>query len=241
MPSVVQDLLDIQEIDVETAKCRGQLGRYEGSRKSRRAEVERIRVQVAETGSHILQLEKQVREADREVLGWRESLDKFSGQQARVKTQKEYDALTHEMAETERKISDADERGMGFLEEEERLTTRLGQLERDLAKKSEECEQELARIDEREAATLALVEGWAERRRAVVARLDPTHLHRYEQLCERIPGTAIVPVVDGNCGGCFMRVILHRIQVAGRDAEAPVECTSCHRFLYLPDPSEETQ
>ena len=231
----VKNLLEIQEMDQEVIKLQAELDRYDKSREARLAEVKRFEEKIEVLKAEILELEKMVREDDRQVAQWSDSLGKFLAQQSQVKTQKEYDALTHEMAETEEKISKAEEEGLNYLEEEDKLASRLETLENELAERREECDAEIARIVERQTDRKALIESIAEHRKEIQARVDPERYHRYERLQEQYPGTVVVPVKDGNCGGCFMRLILHRIQVSGRGEGELVECTSCHRFLYTPE------
>ena len=158
MHPAIEALLAIQEIDAEILRVRTTQVRYAKSRDVREGEVQRARAKAEEVRSHVGDLEKRVREAERQVAEWRENLKKFLAQQAAVKTQKEYDALTHEIEETEQHISQADEQGIAFLEKEDDLAQRLGQLESDLADRERELEDELARIREREVEQAATIE-----------------------------------------------------------------------------------
>lgn len=231
----VKNLIELQEMDLEVTKLRAELVRYDKSRESCFVELKRFDEKVEILKVEILQVQKKVREDDRQMALWRDSLGKFLAQQSQVKTQREYDTLTHEMSETEEKISKIEEEGLAYLEEEEKLETRYEALEKELAERREESDIEIARITERQADRKKLIESIAEHREEIRALLDPEHYHRYERLQEQVPGTAIVPVQDGNCGGCFMRLIAHRIQVSGRGEGELVKCTSCHRFLYTPE------
>jgi predicted nucleic acid-binding Zn-ribbon protein len=167
------------------------------------------------------------------VTEWRENLRKFTAQQFKVKNQKEYDALTVQIEELQQKISDADEKGLADLEQEEVLTRKRTQLEEHLAAEETECRAEFQRIDLGRGENLALVEKLREERARLAQQVDPAFLQRYERIRERFPGDCVVALRDGNCSGCHMRVVLHTIQASSQSGL--VVCNSCHRFLYIPE------
>ncbi|HUT24764.1 MAG TPA: C4-type zinc ribbon domain-containing protein [Sumerlaeia bacterium] len=225
-------LLQVQEADAEIHRIQRELERYPSLRRTREGDVERARKQIEEAREAMKGLERRVRQTEAEVREWREALRRFAAQQASVKTQKEYEALTHEMAETERKISEADEQGLAYVEEEERLSERLADLERNLETRGSACEQESQRLAEREAEKSALLAEFQAKRRQMAEQVDRDLLHQYERLREHHLENYVVPIVDENCGGCHMRILPRRLQEISRP-DAIVRCDSCHRFLYV--------
>lgn len=232
MHPLVQELLILQEVDAAILEGGKVLERYAVSRESRSKEVKRATDRVREVKEKVLQLEKSVRESERQVLEWRASLGKFAAQQSVVKTQKEYDTLTHEIDVLESKISDADEKGLEFLEGEEALAESLEKMKADLAKKEEDFRVEIERIDEREAQKKAELETLQARRNATAGAMTPSLLKDYENLRHRFHGTCVVPLEGNICGGCFMKVVSQRIYSAGCDDHDLVRCNACRRFLY---------
>ena len=64
----------------------------------------------------------------------------------------------------------------------------------------------------------------------LVARLDPALLKRYELFASKY-GRAVVPVINGVCYGCFMR--LPTAEAYQKDKNERVSsCSKCGRFLY---------
>ncbi|HNY27806.1 MAG TPA: hypothetical protein PLA90_08315 [Candidatus Sumerlaeota bacterium] len=229
-----QTILSLQATENEITKVEAVIRRYAEARPICQARLGRARQKVEEGRAAVRALEKQIRETERQVTEWRENLRKFTAQQFKVKNQKEYDALTAQIEELRQKISDADEKGLAYLDQEEALARKLTQIEEHLESEERECQAELARIDQGVAENSALLEKLQGGRAVLAQRVDPVFLQRYERMRERFPGNCVVPLRDGNCGGCHMKVVLHTIQASSQGGGLAV-CNSCHRFLYMPD------
>ena len=65
-------------------------------------------------------------------------------------------------------------------------------------------------------------------------RLEPPAASRYRRLGGPEGNRAVVPVVEGICYGCFMRVPTAWASDAERNEELEV-CDNCGRFLYHVD------
>jgi predicted nucleic acid-binding Zn-ribbon protein len=230
----IRTILSLQETENEMAKVEAVIRRYEEARPICQTRLARARQKVEESKTALRTLEKQIRETERQVTEWRENLRKFTAQQFKVKNQKEYDALTAQIEETQQKISDADEKGLAYLEQEETLARKLTQLEEHLASEERDCRTELQRIDLGVSENSALLEKLRGGRAVLAAQVDPVFLQRYERMRERFPGDCVVALRDGNCSGCHMRVVLHTIQTSSQGGGLTV-CNSCHRLLYVPD------
>ncbi len=230
----IQTILSLQTAENEILKVESVVKRYTEARPVCQARLQRARQKVEECKTSVRALEKQVRETERQVTEWRENLRKFTAQQFKVKNQKEYDALTAQIEEIQQKISDADEKGLAYLEQEEALALKLTQLEEHLVSEESDCQAELQRIDLGLAENTTLLEKLRGARAVLAERVDPAFLQRYERMRDRFPGDCVVALRDGNCSGCHMRVVLHTIQASSQGGGLSV-CNSCHRLLYVPD------
>ena len=231
----IRTLLLIQDMDNEAGRVRHEMERYEASMRSRRTELEREHERLTVARAHRLEVEKRIRELDLQTREWHDSVGKFTVQQNRVKTQKEYDTFAHQIADVQRKISQTEEEGLVLVDEEERLDVELAASAREIAALEADGKTEIERIEARLAEKRAFLERLAEKRAATMAAIDPAVWHRFEQLSQRFPGTAIVPIDHDNCGGCSMNVVKHVKQAALHDAGPLAECTSCRRMLYVPE------
>ena len=62
--------------------------------------------------------------------------------------------------------------------------------------------------------------------------IDSGVLELYDRLLKSKGGTAIVPLENGICGGCHMKVVHSTLQNL-QQAEAITQCEHCGRIVYL--------
>ncbi len=235
MNETIRNLLEVQSIDAEISRIEQDLKRYKDNLKGRAREVKRLEEMTQKTEAAIRDLELRIRESETQVETWRAEIEKFNKQIMNVKNSKEYDALQQEIHEREELISNADEKGIEFLEEEEHLQSELVKVRENLSIRSEECEKEQARVTERVKELETLAEKLREQRPLVLDKVEPALKGRYDNLAGRFPGQALVPIEDDTCGGCHMNLVKSTIQKAATASGSLVVCTSCQRFMYLPD------
>ncbi len=173
------------------------------------------------------------RKAELEVRGLREKIDKYLGQQAMVKTNKEYAAITHEINGVKAKIEEIDLAGLEALEEEERSEKERQKIAASRKALEDENQTERNRIESQSSdKKKRLAQLQAER--AQKAEFIPSDtLEVYDLLNERHPGTALTKIESGCCGGCGMTLI-RQIAFDLRKAEKLVRCEGCSRILYDP-------
>ncbi|NQU42308.1 hypothetical protein HQ520_03425 [bacterium] len=224
-------MLRLQEVDAEIHMIEDEVRRYPVLRKARRDEVERVRHKLDQAQARRKDLELHIRESERSVASLREDLVRFQTQQSRVKNQKEYEALEHEVTQALENISAEDEKGLEFLEKEELLDREIADLSENFDLRQQECDDETARLDGREQEKARLLKRLQDERARIADSVDAAVLPRYERLKAQFPGNCVVPIRDGNCGGCFIHIlprILQEIQSSGKLSQ----CDSCKRFLY---------
>ncbi len=232
MHPVIEQLLILQEIDIEIMNLEKGLSLYPGMRKIREDELSRTRRMCAESEANLKTLQVKIRSAESEAAELQEGIKKSQEQMHYVKVQKEYDALKLEISEREEKISEVDEIGLLALEKCETLEEKYAEQKQSLEVKENEARVELERIDAREQEKTAQLQTARERRKEQLANIDPAALNRYERLKELLAGTCVVPVQQGNCGGCHLKLLAHRLAEVFQD-DMLNECDSCHRFLYV--------
>ena len=129
------------------------------------------------------------------------------------------------------KIDAAEEEGLGALEEQERFEKRVKESGDDLDRLREELKTERARIAGQVGDKEAQLEKNEAEHRRRVEDLPEDHQEIYDLLNERYPGTAVVPVKEGGCGGCSMNLVTQRV-LDVRRGEISVRCDHCARILY---------
>ncbi len=187
------------------------------------------------------QAHKQRLEATMEADARQLQIDEAEGEIARLKVQlnvikhqKEYDAIQHAILSNIADIQKWEDEELAALqaiddlkEEEERLTTEIGQSQSALEETRGESEREAAELHQR----LEELQGEQQQLRQ---QINPNVLAAYDRLIPSRHNDAIAPVKNHTCHGCFTRVPKQTENLLMR-GESIVFCHSCGRMLMLPE------
>lgn len=168
-------------------------------------------------------------------------LTKFKDQLSAVKTNREYQAMQHEIATAQQELGAAEEKVLERMMEADALTADLKQAEAALAAQRKEVDAEKKALGEELATTeRALAEATAARA-ALVAELPPSLLALFERVAKVRKGVALGTATrDGLCASCHVRLRPPVFQQV-RHNDSIVQCESCQRILYwVPPPQPVT-
>lgn len=141
-------------------------------------------------------------------------------------------ALQDEIASLKRRISALEDDELELMEQVEPVDAQLAELARRRAALDERAVAATKTLAEAEAEIGAERESIQSRRGELVASIPEDAVRRYEQVRDRLGGTAVARLEGGACGACHIKLsaVEHdRIQHLPADAE--VECEECGRFL----------
>ena len=158
-------------------------------------------------------------------------LSKYKGQLMEVKTNKEYQAMQHEIQAAEQLVRDQEDRLLERMEEQEGLSAELKIAETDLKAAQGEIAGERKVIeDERGVLEEALQKHNAERK-ALTAQITPAALALFERLSQHRKGVALSEARNGGCVQCNVKL---RPQVFNeiRRMDTLMQCDNCSRILY---------
>ena len=176
------------------------------------------------------------RTLEKDVALYQGRITKFRDQQAAVKTNKEYQALGHEMETAARDLSAAEEKVLERMMDADAIAIDVKQAEAALAIQQREIEAQKKEL----AADLASVEAQlaraTEARAALIKELPPRLLALFEQVAKARKGLAVCSATrDGLCSVCHVRLRPQVFQQV-RHNEAVIQCDSCQRILYYVPP-----
>lgn len=175
--------------------------------------------------------------ADSEIIGLKEKVEKYKTQQFEVRTNKQYDALTREMDNAAANISRL-EKEMEILEGKATnarsdIETTRGQLE-ELTKILDEKRLALAEVSK---TTEEEEMKFRHERQNLVVRISKADLAAYERIRKAKKGKAIVPVKRGACGGCYNRVPPQKL-LELRQNNKLYMCEHCGRIIVSDEIAE---
>lgn len=160
----------------------------------------------------------------------RDKIEKYKGQQFDVKTTREYDAITYQLDDAQKRMNtnlqEVSRMGIEVEQlrnEEERTKTELEAMTTDL-KEAEVMLEEVMRETKEEEEKLR------HRRDELVPQVTPYFLNIYNRVRPAKQGVAVVPVRNGVCGGCF-NAIPRQLVLDLNKGDKHTVCEYCGRIV----------
>lgn len=230
---VIEALLELHRVDTEVDRIKSQEELLPLSLRRIETRLARQRKLIDEKKHQIEGLRAQNRARDLELRSQEEDIGKLTGQIRKVRTNKEYQTLQHEISTKKvdaSRIEDAILTLMADIEIVEKEIKELAgsttQIEREMKEEMKLVQEETDRLQARRAELEA-------KRAGSASGVDAELLGEYERIAAKKGASAIATVVGRTCQGCFMQVPpqLEQELMAGIRL---TRCPSCSRILYLP-------
>lgn len=179
--------------------------------------------------------EKEVRRKDleNEVAGKESSIARFRNQQLEVKKNDEYQALTHQIEQTQAEISELEEEEIGLMLEIDEAKETFEADKKVIEARIDDQKAQIVQLGEREQNLKASIEDAKQAlEKARSAEVEATYLEHYDRvkkLVKRAP--YVVPIKDHKCGGCHLRVS-NEVSREAMNAGEPHFCDQCSRIVY---------
>jgi uncharacterized protein len=159
---------------------------------------------------------------------------RYKSQLMEVKTNKEYQAMLHEIEGVEREIRSIEDRILEDMEAAEGLSTALIHEQQTLAEAEIRHKQTVGELEAQSRALEEERQRWQRERDALAATLPTELLERYERVAH-LRGIAVAEARDGACQQCRM-LLRPQMYVELKRNDQVVQCPSCSRVLYYVPP-----
>ena len=233
MKETLHKLIDLMEVDHQIANAKEQLDLYPKMIAEMDAKETRAKNDIARAEKKFQESRETRRKMELEVKALREKIDKYVAQQNQVKTNKEYEAITHEIDGVKAKIDEMDLAGIEALENEDAGEKEKAQAESDLKALIEKHAGERERIDGRKSEKQSILDELNIERARRIETLQDDVQEIYQLLNDRYPGQAMAKIPADACEGCGMKLTKHVVQDVKR-ATSLIRCEGCMRILYDP-------
>jgi hypothetical protein len=238
--SDLQHLIQLQALDLATERVRRRIADIPGAITALDDRLSERRAAQADVRSRIENSQASRREIEKELAGVQARLSKYKGQLMEVKTNKEYQAMQHEIQTAEKVVREHEDRLLDRMEEQERLSAELKAADTALTAAEAEIAGERKSIEaERDGLEQMLQKQTAERT-LLAGEISRPALALYQQLSAHRKGIALSEARAGSCTQCHVRM---RPQVFNevRRMDALIQCDSCSRILYYLPPAAEAR
>ena len=177
------------------------------------------------------------RNLEKDVAVYQGRLSKFKDQLSLVKTNKEYQAMQHEIATAQSDLGGVEEKVLELMLEADTITADVKRTEAALTTRQKEIDKEKKELTEELASVETSLKAASEARAELVKDLDARLMAIFEQVARVRKGVAISTATrDGLCAACHVRLRPFVFQQI-RQNDAIIQCESCHRILYwIPPP-----
>ena len=191
-----------------------------------------VQKEVEQERARIDELQKDRRKLENDLMGVEGKIQKYQGQLSEVKTNKEYQAMIHEIETCKAERAGLDEKILMEMEESEKHNDSFKKVEEQLQTRQRETEEGKGRL----AAELDQMKREKEKlekeREQLAAAIPASFLDPFTRIARQRNGVAMVPVREELCGGCHVRVLPKLVQQVRR-ATRLIACDSCHRLMYV--------
>ncbi len=233
MKDELERLLALYEVDRELDKVEALKIEIPLQIEQLEKDKEDVRRSVSEFLESIKHTEIVLKRRELDLADAEERLKKHQNQLPTLKSNEEYRAMIKQIEIDREEISRIEDEVLELMESLDKMKERKPHVE-------QEAERKLKEIDRKIAELKKELSGLGERIKLLKAeRQRRAHfvpekiLRRYEKLREIGKKDAVVPIVDGACGGCHADLPIQTINEIKASGTIHI-CENCGRFIYWP-------
>ena len=230
MTSTVEKLLALQQIDSRIREIERELKNIPARKKDEEDRLSAHRKEVADAEQKLKAAQTDIKKLDLENAARSEKIGKFRQQQLELKTNREFKAIDTEIDAVKQEISGLEEQELVLMEEIEGARSRLAAKQQALVAEQTLVNDDIKRLDERAAQLGQEARELMTGREAAAREVEALWLTRYESVFKR-KDQALVPLKDGFCGGCHMK-LPPSVAHDRRRGDVMVTCNFCGRLVY---------
>ncbi|HEY7191515.1 MAG TPA: C4-type zinc ribbon domain-containing protein [Vicinamibacterales bacterium] len=230
-------LIKLQHLETQIAEARAAIAAHPQRLAEADARLDEAK-RAVESAKEQLKANNEARRAlEKDVAVYQGRLTKFKDQLSLVKTNKEYQAMQHEIATAQTDLGGVEEKVLERMVEADAIAADVKKAEATLAAQQKEIETEKKTMAQDLATEEAQLAKATEGRAALVKDLDPRLMSLFEQVARVRKGVAISTATrDGLCALCHVRLRPSVFQQV-RHNDTIIQCESCQRVLYwIPPP-----
>lgn len=226
----VDRLLVVQEHDSRIRDLQKELRDIPARKKQLEATLGERRQKLAQGEEGAKGKQAQIRTIETEIKGKREQIAKLRQQQFELKSNEQFRMMEAEIKGVEAEIARLEDRELGVMEEAEQENSVIEQNGADLKTQETAVRGEMSAMDERFRAIENEIKEIEAKRDDVAKDVNPQWLERYNTIFSR-RDRALVPVENGVCGGCHMKLPPQVVHNSRKRVEI-ISCDYCGRMVY---------
>ena len=227
----LEKLIDLQRLDSKISQLEERTQEIPESIEELNTTLEDSRRKLEEAEALLGEENTRRRELELEVESSRELLTKYKSQLMEVKTNKEYQAMLHAIANAEGEIAKKEDQvleGMMVIEETEQFTEKA---RRQFQEHEKEVVQKRGELEKFASAAQAQIDDLQQEKSGLRSQIPAQLSQQYEKISTARNGLALAEAKDQSCQACHVRM---RPQLFAeiKSSQEIIRCENCNRFLY---------
>ena len=223
-------LYELQKVDSQLDDLIESRGELPERVEEMRRNVNDQRDQAEQVRKDIREIEERSKQLSSETVDLREKVEKYKSQQFDVKTTREYDAITFQLEDSQRRLhNNVETVGRMAIEleqlkvDEQQMTQDLTDMQRELEEAESALKEVLADTEEEEKQLMA-------RRAELEKKIQPYYMTIYNRVRPAKGGVAVVPIKNGVCGGCY-NAVPRQLAIELKRGDKHTVCEYCGRII----------
>jgi uncharacterized protein len=231
----LEGLIRLQRLDETTARARQTIADLPTALAALDARVAEKEQELAAVRARLDESQKARRELEKTLAAAQTRLSRYKEQLMEVKTNKEYQAMQHEIAAAEREVRSTEDRILDHMEEAETFAKDVKKVEAMLSGERAAVQAETRQLDQQRGEMEGLIERAVGERTRIVADISAEALAIFDSVAPKRNGLAVVEARAGHCTVCNVRLRPQRFLEIRRN-DTLIQCDSCQRILYYVAP-----
>lgn len=225
-------LIRLQHLESSAEEARRKIADYPNRIQALDQRLDTARQVLSDIRQRLTGNQNRRRAEEKEVATVQTRLAKYKDQLLEVKTNREYQAMLHEIEAAQTDIRGREDRILETMLEGDDLGTEIKRAESDLKSVEKEVAAERQALDQELTRMHAELERTTAGRAGVAKEISPGTLAVFEFVARGRKGVGVAEARDGLCSICHVRL---RPQVFNevRRNDAIIQCSSCQRILYF--------
>jgi uncharacterized protein len=232
MNADLERVIALQRLDSAVHSAERRLADEPARERAFEARLEGARQRLTTAKERLTENQNARRTIEKEVAVQQGRLSKFRDQLMEVKTNREYQAMQHEIEIAQNEVKALEERILERMLEADDLAAIVKRVEGELSAEQQKVDAERREMAAEHAELTASLAKNAADRTALVAAIDKQVLAIFDLVSQRRHGVAVAEARDGICTICHLRLRPQVFNNIRRNDEI-IQCDSCQRILYF--------
>ncbi len=237
MNQTLEQLIKLQEIDHRLLEIKEHMGDLPSIVESQELEIATIQSENEQNQYRIEQIDKDIRHYESEVEDFSTKLEKYKEQLFLVKSNKEYDAISHEIDHMKTTISESETVQLQFEEEKTELEETIKLNTNKIESTLESLSSNRIALQSAMSETTHEQEKLESNRKILYKDIEQNYLSQYETLRNARDGVGMASIIGSACGGCYSQ-LPPQIVIEIKENKQIITCPGCS-ILQFWDGTEE--